>query len=1024
MENDGMQKMQYSFFMSSDAQLIVGDLNVNIPVMSVSMEASAMQTQESVYVLLVSTGQHVNTSWAATGLGRMAAFLVIPQEMITVQGVGVNSSAYQTPLDAPVQQDSWESIVQQNVSQERMEPIVCNCATVLQVTPVPRVQENALMGLHVKKDGLVSTVKTVPYYAIASFYYTKVNNGEPTTLVCVVTGSPPPTSENIIVTDAAGADEGIILLGTNVTESTRTSWYRVMVNLDEVIPEESWECSALSELEINVSTDGQNGFPRTLSFDTMAGTANIEQLEDCSTYNINAAFRNKDELGISSEILSVSTSLIRPASVEALHMSPSTTEIEVSWETSSSPCSPDYYIIRYSLYQKLACSSLETTPTEFEVNSSVTQYNNLVGLEPYSRYQITVTAVNGAGQSEPAIGYSDTRPGPTSNITNVRVNPERTSPTRLGFTWQPLNCGNVNGVFWYYYPRIYKDGDRHELPAKKTYLDDDISYSSVEFNGLEACTMYELNLHARNRDVPTPGNVSNAIGVTGVTFTSAYAYATGNQLRVQWSVPSQCNVDYYRLSYHLISRKACQDVPVIDAPVYELNVTSNTTYVSEYLSDLEYYATYSISIIAVIRRAESLPKNVSGDTRDGDPSAIETVSYTSTASSLRFVWEEPSCESLHGALYGYEYDLYDPTGGGRYVRPSMTIRRNYVLIPGLDACTEYRFRIRIVTTQLKRSESHMAMAMTNISAPGMPVITELTPHQEDIGTTGLTVSWQPPSSPPCQPTHYEIKYYVRQGDMCEDIPSDPRMNLTGTVNGSTFTFNVLELRPYSEYMVFVRGRTSSGYGDSDSEVATTGYSHPTGPPTNIQSTSIKKRSIVFTWEKPECSDRNGPISSYEVMLSNSTGDVVYHGNASASAGPELFEIFDLIPYSIYRIRIRAWNYELAGEYGPAIWAQTDESKPAPPIGVNLPSSDQESITVEWMSPNPPLGRIIGYYILYWEADDVGATPQTFGIECRDGLCSDINYRFSTIIPHLQRDTNYSVQASVILAGVLLMDSVY
>eukprot|EP00057_Strongylocentrotus_purpuratus_P022892 XP_011677366.1 PREDICTED: tyrosine-protein kinase receptor Tie-1-like [Strongylocentrotus purpuratus] len=52
----------------------------------------------------------------------------------------------------------------------------------------------------------------------------------------------------------------------------------------------------------------------------------------------------------------------------------------------------------------------KTTPTEFELNTNVTQYN-LVGLEPYSRYQITVTAVNGAGQSEPTIGYSDTRPG-------------------------------------------------------------------------------------------------------------------------------------------------------------------------------------------------------------------------------------------------------------------------------------------------------------------------------------------------------------------------------------------------------------------------------------------------------------------------------------------------------------------------------------------------------------------------------------------------------------------------------------
>ena len=101
--------------------------------------------------------------------------------------------------------------------------------------------------------------------------------------------------------------------------------------------------------------------------------------------------------------------------------------------------------------------------------------------------------------------------------------------------------------------------------------------------------------------------------------TSASAYATEYQpgLTVYWRVPSQCNVDYYRLSYQLVSREACQDVPIIDAPVYKLNVTSSSAYVSKIISDLEYYATYNITIIAVIRRAESLPMIVSGDTRDG-----------------------------------------------------------------------------------------------------------------------------------------------------------------------------------------------------------------------------------------------------------------------------------------------------------------------------------------------------------------------------------------------------------------------
>eukprot|EP00057_Strongylocentrotus_purpuratus_P022891 XP_011677365.1 PREDICTED: fibronectin-like [Strongylocentrotus purpuratus] len=580
----------------------------------------------------------------------------------------------------------------------------------------------------------------------------------------------------------------------------------------EVIPEESWGCSALSGLEINVSTDGQNGLPRTLSFDTTAGTANIGQLEECTTYGINAAFRNKDGLGISSEILSASTSMIPPASVEALHTSPSTTQIEVSWELSSSLCSADYYIMRYSLYQKLACSSPETTPTEFELNTNVTQYN-LVGLEPYSRYQITVTAVNGAGQSEPTIGYSDTRPGPPSNITNVRVNPERTSPTRLGFTWQPLNCRNANGVIWYYYPRIYKDGDRSRTPAGSTYLDEDLSYSSVEFNGLEACTMYGLIINARNRDVPYSGNNSYAIGVTGVTF-------------------------------------------------YELNVTSVSTDIPRNLSNFGYYTTYNISIIAVVRGEESLPINVIGDTRDGEPSAIESVSYTSTARSLHFVWEEPSCENLQGVLDGYDVDLYDPTEPPSFLEAniivldmtshSITIRwtpwnetydhgdgpvigyRVYynthgqddiVKAPGhlikdttstinnLTRDTEYDFRVT-ASREGPVGEgmlSSVARTRTKCSAPASVEALQMSPS-----TTQIEVSWALSSSL-CSADYYIIRYSLYQKLACsspETTPTEFELN----TNVTQYNY-LVGLEPYSQYQITVTAVNGAGQSEP-----TIGYS--------------------------------------------------------------------------------------------------------------------------------------------------------------------------------------------------------
>ena len=49
-----------------------------------------------------------------------------------------------------------------------MEPIVCKSATALHLTYVPRIQENALMGLRVKKAGLVSTVKVI-YFSNSQF---------------------------------------------------------------------------------------------------------------------------------------------------------------------------------------------------------------------------------------------------------------------------------------------------------------------------------------------------------------------------------------------------------------------------------------------------------------------------------------------------------------------------------------------------------------------------------------------------------------------------------------------------------------------------------------------------------------------------------------------------------------------------------------------------------------------------------------------------------------------------------------
>ena len=88
-------------------------------------------------------------------------------------------------------------------------------------------------------------------------------------------------------------------------------------------------------------------------------------------------------------------------------MVPNETNLVLTWEVTPSSCPQEYFIIRYSLHQKIACSSPETNVQQMDVTTNETSYT-LEGLEPYSTYSISLFSVNDAGQSEAAEVTVDT----------------------------------------------------------------------------------------------------------------------------------------------------------------------------------------------------------------------------------------------------------------------------------------------------------------------------------------------------------------------------------------------------------------------------------------------------------------------------------------------------------------------------------------------------------------------------------------------------------------------------------------
>ena len=100
-------------------------------------------------------------------------------------------------------------------------------------------------------------------------------------------------------------------------------------------------------------------------------------------------------------------------------------------------------------------------------------------------------------------------------MTNVKVDPSATGANSIGFTWDSLTCQNINGRFFYYIAVLYKDGSVGGKYVTLIRLLDQQA-SSVRFDGLNACTMYELIINAVNLDQPT-GPAATTFGATDMS---------------------------------------------------------------------------------------------------------------------------------------------------------------------------------------------------------------------------------------------------------------------------------------------------------------------------------------------------------------------------------------------------------------------------------------------------------------------------------------------------------------------------
>ncbi|KAJ8029711.1 hypothetical protein HOLleu_29174 [Holothuria leucospilota] len=231
------------------------------------------------------------------------------------------------------------------------------------------------------------------------------------------------------------------------------------------------------------------------------------------------------------------------------------------------------YVVTYVLHRHDACLQHVDLSGEISVNDTEVV---LTGLEDFAIYSISVIPrtksvrqnVNITVEGLPVQIVQKTLPSAPSRSPNIMVDGESTTQTSLTFTWDPVSCEDLNGVF-IQYTYSFHQTDSDVIIAEGSIREQ--SLRRITFKGLTACTNYTFNIRVDNdafngkyntkyatTSLSIPGNETNLILKPGTNDTCA----DGNTcLIATWQKPgsSSCPVDYQMISLHQIDVDNCRD---------------------------------------------------------------------------------------------------------------------------------------------------------------------------------------------------------------------------------------------------------------------------------------------------------------------------------------------------------------------------------------------------------------------------------------------------------------------------------
>ena len=605
------------------------------------------------------------------------------------------------------------------------------------------------------------------------------------------------------------------------------------------------------------------------------------------------------------------------------------------------------------LFRPVNCKCLYE---EDSVYDNTANSHQLIDLQEYTLYEVTMVAVNDVGPStEAPRALERTRESvPSAGPSNVTAN--ATSSTTIVVKWDEVPQFHKNGIiegFKVVYFGRNMDTEEKIIASNTTY--------AATLTQLRKYYQYTIQVKAYTRlgdgELSTPPLLIRTFeDVPGPPSDVSFPDVSFTYARIIWDKPDEPNGEIiaYSVSYQLAENADRNSTDEFGPDVRTHKVVN-----------LKSESYYMFSVRARTRlgwgRALNVPVYTTNNREAPMPPSVPTISKSQvTSNSITFSWN-PGRDGFAPIRF-YTVQYMKGKGGWQDILEKVDYSATSYTAQNLKPYTSYKFRLQATNDIGNSGWSDDSEQVRTL--PASPTESPTDIKVIPITVKSVRVEWTPlfPDSWSGDPSTggYRIKYRKMS-----DIPtaySTQNLEFRDTLARTAILDNLERDMNYEVVVVSFNAQGESP--PSPPFTIYVGEAVPIGEPQNVSAEALSSTDIRITWQPPNEQDRNGELLGYKIFYRREQDPIGSEEVEVVGASTFVHDLLYLDMYTNYIITILSFNPAGDGPLSSPVSSITLEDYPGPVSSLGFTDITMNSLKVVWDPPPRPNGKIISYLVTY------------------------------------------------------------